>query len=638
MPESEGSFKVVKNGFLMVCRNWRQMAIYVLCIWIVNAAILAPAVSWVLKRLGTHGGDVIVGNMGIPLWLLSPRGILYIFVAGVVILLALVLPVSGLFRIARESDSGDVPDTRKTLLRTFLDIPRLSKLSLYLFLAVLVMTLPLAAGIGAIYLILLSAHDINYYLSAHPPAWHWAVASAAVWIIIWLMATASVTLRSIFAVPVWLESNLPFNEAVKRSWEMTCKSKRLLFYAGGSFFLTWLSASALCEGVLFILTGFILTRLSHSVNLIVYLLSTYLVAAAVLEAILLFVGIAWLVSIWVILYDRISEGTHLAPSGHIHSKKRRWSIPISWHTLLHPWITFALIALLLASSGAASAWILRNGRQSGPAPLVISHRAGAGYAPENTLSGLKKTITQGASDYIEIDVQMTRDSVAVVTHDRDLMRMAGDPRRIRETDYAELSEIDIGKIYHPDFKGERMGKLAEFLQLAQGGKARMMIEFKGTGEDGLVGETIRLIQKFGMENDVLLLSLDLKEVRQAQKLAPDMPVGYIVSLETGDLTRLDVDFMATRDKITTKELISVIHEQGIPVYCWTVDDKMRALELLEMGIDGIVTNHPPKIAGLIKRYRTLGPAQHALLHFRRFWNALDDMALWDTPTEPDKEQ
>ena len=69
-------------------------------------------------------------------------------------------------------------------------------------------------------------------------------------------------------------------------------------------------------------------------------------------------------------------------------------------------------------------------------------------------------------------------------------------------------------------------------------------------------------------------------------------------------------------------------EQGIPVYGWTVDEGERILELLEMGIDGIITNDPVRAAKISKRYQKLNPAQRVLLTYRRFWNVFYKMGLW----------
>jgi hypothetical protein len=74
----------LKSGLHLMRRNWRQMAVYALIIWVLNVVLLAPPTSWVLKKLGSNG-DVIVGNYGISEWLFSAQGIAYVLLAGALI-------------------------------------------------------------------------------------------------------------------------------------------------------------------------------------------------------------------------------------------------------------------------------------------------------------------------------------------------------------------------------------------------------------------------------------------------------------------------------------------------------------------------------------------------------------------------
>jgi glycerophosphoryl diester phosphodiesterase len=98
---------------------------------------------------------------------------------------------------------------------------------------------------------------------------------------------------------------------------------------------------------------------------------------------------------------------------------------------------------------------------------VAAHRAGPPSAPENTLAALEHAISGGA-DYAEIDVMRTRDGVVVVTHDADLMRLAGDPRRISETSFADLrTVVKRGSADIPESE-RRLETLEAFLVRADG--------------------------------------------------------------------------------------------------------------------------------------------------------------------------
>ena len=108
-----GTKNLLKSGIYLVYRNWRQMAMYTLIIWGINTILLVSPTSWLLKKLGSHGGDVIVGNYGITNWLLSPPGIAYLFLAGSVVLLSMILYVVGLFWITNASIDETVLTTRQ---------------------------------------------------------------------------------------------------------------------------------------------------------------------------------------------------------------------------------------------------------------------------------------------------------------------------------------------------------------------------------------------------------------------------------------------------------------------------------------------------------------------------------------------
>ena len=302
--------------------------------------------------------------------------------------------------------------------------------------------------------------------------------------------------------------------------------------------------------------------------------------------------------------------------------------------LLRPRVIFPIVTSLLMISGLLSVWMLRHVPDKTAVPLVIAHRAGATAAPENTLAALERAIQDGATDYVEIDVQLTLDGVIVVTHDKDLMKVANDPRYIRETNYAEYSQVDIGQAFGPEFKGQRLSELSDFLEAGKG-RAHFVIEFKQSAGTDLVEKTVSVVNQYGMQSDVVVMSLDLNDIRQAQQMAPDISIAYCVLTEVGDLTQLDVDIIAIQEKNVTPKLIRDIQGQGVDVYGWTVDEGKRILELIEMGIDGIITNDPMRVAAIAERYQTLNPAQRTLLSYRRFWDVFYKLGLWE-PQSSDK--
>lgn len=283
------------------------------------------------------------------------------------------------------------------------------------------------------------------------------------------------------------------------------------------------------------------------------------------------------------------------------------------------WILGFALVILAAVGIALSWWLLRHQNLPAKAPAIIAHRAGAGHAPENTLAALEIAVRQKA-DSAEIDVQRTLDGTVVVVHDQDLMKLARDPRRIGQTTYQDLSQVDIGSLFHPDFKRERIARLSDFLSAAAG-KIKLLIELKYYGEDNLLaGETLELVAQAGMEKEVQIMSLELKAVRQIQHLAPQIAAGYVFAAGLGNLARLDVGFLAVPTGQATSRLMKEAHEKNLMVYAWTVNDVDGILDLMEIGIDGLITDDPAMAYTAIKDIGQLSPMERLMLRFRHLWD------------------
>ena len=160
------------------------------------------------------------------------------------------------------------------------------------------------------------------------------------------------------------------------------------------------------------------------------------------------------------------------------------------------------------------------GRISVDVPIVVvAHRGCERLAPENTLSAFRKAIEVGA-DFAELDVQETADGVVVVLHDRDLMRVAGDRRRIAEITFAEARKLDLGRRFSPEFADERIPTLSEVIELARG-KIKLQIELKYYGKDqGLAAKVADLIHREGFESECEVTSLDYDGLMAAKRRNP----------------------------------------------------------------------------------------------------------------------
>ena len=605
---------ILRDGWQMAWRNRYAMALYTVVIWAFSVALLIPLVTWILHQLGANG-DVIVGNYSIHLWLLTPQGIAYFLLAGSLVLFTIILQGAGLFLIA-DTPQGVTVSAPKALRRIMLHTVSLLQLSVRMLLIVLPFVFLMAIVPGIMYLLLLTDHDINFYLSHYPPEWIIMIAVSTVWISAVVCGLVVVLVRWMFALPLWMDGIRPLSKALRKSWHITRgRSRRLLLV----ILVCALSASFvgfITHIVFFGITGIILEYMVSTVTATVHVISGYLVLNTFVVSLIGFLGLAWGASVWVLCFRSMAED-NIYDHASVMSVSD-FVVQLSVRRIMRR--VLPILVIVIFGSWGLGAFVMQRDVPVN-LPLIIAHRAGAADAPENTLVALERVIKDGVADIAEIDVTLTLDGELVIAHDKDLMRLANDPRIIADTTYDDIRTVDIGEWFGLDFKGLHLGRLEEFLKVAHG-EIPMIVEFKHGKDTNLVEKTVELVQELGMEDKVILMSLELDEVRKVQELAADIKVGYFASVEVGDLRKLDVDILAVKDHIAKTEFVRDIHEQGGEIYVWTIDDKMRVMELIEMGVDGIITNDPDLVADVVHRFKALTPEQRVLLRYRAFWDIL----------------
>jgi glycerophosphoryl diester phosphodiesterase len=247
--------------------------------------------------------------------------------------------------------------------------------------------------------------------------------------------------------------------------------------------------------------------------------------------------------------------------------------------------------------------------------VVVAHRGYAHRAPENTLSAFRAAIEVGA-DFAELDVQETSDGVVVVLHDRDLMRMAGDPRRISDITFAEARKLDLGRNAAPEFAGERIPTLAEAIALARG-KIKLQIELKYYGRDrGLARKVAELIRQEEFEGQCEVTSLDEQGLMLAKRANPRLTVVALVTYALGDPGRLDVDGLSVNTEVLTDRVIRAARRRKKSLYAWTVDDPRSMVRLIERGVGGLVTNAPDALIRIRREREEMSDVERRLLSAR----------------------
>jgi glycerophosphoryl diester phosphodiesterase len=237
---------------------------------------------------------------------------------------------------------------------------------------------------------------------------------------------------------------------------------------------------------------------------------------------------------------------------------------------------------------------------------IIAHRGASHDAPENTLSAFKLGYEQGA-DAGELDIRLTKDGRIIAMHDADASRTAGVKGKIVERTIEEIRTLEVGKWGQwKDGKfSEKVPLLSEVLALIPDGR-RMFIEIKVREE--ILPELKRVITASGRKPEQLpIITFDYGTARAAKARFPKHEVSWLASYEkdktTGKLPDieelilkakaagldgLDLNFKFPIDKSFTKK----VHDAGLKLYTWTVNDPAIARLHADAGVDGITTDRP----------------------------------------------
>ena len=219
--------------------------------------------------------------------------------------------------------------------------------------------------------------------------------------------------------------------------------------------------------------------------------------------------------------------------------------------------------------------------------LRIGHRGAAGHAPENTLAAIRAGLTLGV-DFIELDIQRTRDERLVVIHDRLLDRTTNGHGLVSDLTFDQLQKLDAGN-------GESIPSLEAALA-AIDGHAGAMLEAKSFGTGLAIHAAVQASAFAGSIVYASFLHAEILDIRrldpQTQTLAliECVPIsGAAFALEAqASIVGLASDF-------ATPEFVYTLHRAGLKVWVYTVNDPTRIAHTIALGADGIISDYPDRI-------------------------------------------
>ncbi|WP_245736632.1 glycerophosphodiester phosphodiesterase [Micromonospora pattaloongensis] len=229
-----------------------------------------------------------------------------------------------------------------------------------------------------------------------------------------------------------------------------------------------------------------------------------------------------------------------------------------------------------------------------PTPLAFAHRGGAAHGDENTAEAFARAVALGYR-YVETDVHGTADGVAVIFHDPTLERVTGHKGSIARLRWADLATVRVGG-------AAAVPRLDDVLDAWP--TVRFNIDVKA---DTGVHPAVQTIQRAGATDRVLLASFSDRRLHRLRSLAGPSVATSLgmrgvarlrIASVTGRRLRLPPSVVAAqvpvwygRLRVVDRRFVEYAHRLGLHVHVWTIDEPAEMHELLDLGVDGIMTDH-----------------------------------------------
>ncbi|WP_030811176.1 glycerophosphodiester phosphodiesterase [Streptomyces sp. NRRL S-337] len=266
------------------------------------------------------------------------------------------------------------------------------------------------------------------------------------------------------------------------------------------------------------------------------------------------------------------------------------------------------LSALVLSPAAATAAPHRN------APVTVAHRGASSYAPENTLASIDEAARLGF-EWVENDVQRTKDGELVILHDNSLARTTNvkkvfperSPWNVSDFTLKEIEKLDAGSWFGPKFEGERVPTLEDYMDEVEENDQSLLMELKSPElYPGIELQTLRELRRAGwldrdhVRHRLIIQSFNADAIKTVHTLRPDIRTGFLGNPSLADLPKYAkyCDQINPVHTAVTPEYIAAVHglrgphRRALDLYTWTVDDAATAVKVAGLGVDGIITNKP----------------------------------------------
>ncbi len=251
--------------------------------------------------------------------------------------------------------------------------------------------------------------------------------------------------------------------------------------------------------------------------------------------------------------------------------------------------------------------------------LAIAHRGGRSLGPENTLYTFKRAVELG-TDVLEMDLQTTSDGALVILHDREVERTTNGTGAVDSFTLSELKKLDAGFRWSPDNsrsyplrnKGVTIPTLTEVFKAFP--DTRINIEIKSS-QVNTIQNFCRTIRDHGMSEKVMVACFDSGKLGEFRSLCPEVATSTgaseaamfywlqwanLESAYSPSAQALQIPEVYGQYRIATRRFLDAAHARNMRVHVWTVNDIESMQQLIDLGVDGIMTDYPERLEKILK--------------------------------------
>ncbi|MDF2039408.1 glycerophosphodiester phosphodiesterase family protein [Cytobacillus oceanisediminis] len=228
----------------------------------------------------------------------------------------------------------------------------------------------------------------------------------------------------------------------------------------------------------------------------------------------------------------------------------------------------------------------------------IGHRGAAGYCPENTFPSYDRAIEMGA-DYLEIDVQLSKDGKIVVIHDSLVDRTTDHKGKVSDFTFDELRKMDAGSWFSQKFRGACIPSFEEVLD-KYADRVGLLIELKKPalypGIEKMIAEELKK-KNFHTKGDdhIIVQSFETESMKRFHELLPEIPVAILINYPPDKIEIKNIaeyaSYLNPKWTVVNKRVIDLIHSNGMKAIAWTVRSRKEAEKLKHYPLDGIVADY-----------------------------------------------